>query len=311
MVWKNRWRTSNVDCVGLYAGAALLIGMLGSAHAQSTSNLVLAGQIAPVAPVSVAAPPALLLAKELPADVRVADYLVSEKYDGVRAFWDGRVLRFRGGGVVAAPEWFTRALPAQALDGELWSGRGQFEVTSGIVRQRTPNDVDWRRVKYMVFELPNAEGSFEQRVQQIERIVRDAHNPQLVAVRQFRLRDRLQLQQRLDEVTREGGEGLMLHLASAVYETGRSDVLYKLKPLQDAEAVVVAHLRGNGKYAHQLGALRVRGADGREFNVGGGLSDAQRAHPPEIGSTITYQFNDLTAAGLPRFARFLRVRVGL
>ncbi len=306
---EKKWMWSLSTCFGrVCVGAGLWVGMLGAAHAQSASTLALA---APVAPAISATPPALLLAKELPADVRVADYLISEKYDGVRAFWDGRVLRFRGGGTVAAPEWFTRALPAQALDGELWLGRGLFEVTSGIVRQNTPNDADWRRVKYMVFELPNAVGSFEQRAQQIERLVRDAHNPQLVAVRQFRLLNRSQLQRQLDEVVRAGGEGLMLHLASATYETGRSDVLYKLKPLQDAEAVVIAHLSGNGKYAHQLGALRVRAADGREFNVGGGLSDDQRAHPPELGSIITYQFNGLTTKGLPRFARFLRVRVGL
>lgn len=304
MTGKNKKSVLNVNYLRAYVGMGLLIGVLGAGHGQSMSDSLFVAS-------TVSAAPALLLAKELPAHVRVADYLISEKYDGVRAFWDGRVLRFRGGGVVAAPEWFTRALPAEALDGELWLGRGQFEVTSGIVRQRTPNDADWRRVKYMVFELPNAAGSFEQRVQRVERIVLDARNPQLVAVRQFRLSDRSQLQHQLDEVIRGGGEGLMLHLASAVYETGRSDVLYKLKPLQDADAVVIKHLSGQGKYAHQLGALRVRAADGREFNVGGGLSDAQRAHPPEVGSTITYQFNGLTAKGLPRFARFLRVRVGL
>ena len=309
MAVKNRAWMLSVDFLAMGVGAVLLLGVLGEARAQSPSGLEFA---VPVSPISASVvPPALLLAKELPAHVRVGDYLISEKYDGVRAFWDGRVLRFRGGGVVAAPVWFTRALPAQPLDGELWLGRGLFEQTSGIVRQSQPNDADWRNIKYMVFELPNAVGSFEERAQQIEYIVRDAHNPQLVAVRQFRLPDRSRLQHRLDEVVQAGGEGLMLHLASAPYETGRSDVLYKLKPLQDAEAVVIAHVSGHGKYAHQLGALRVRAADGREFNVGGGLSDAQRADPPAVGSTITYQFNGLTASGLPRFARFLRVRVGL
>ena len=290
----------------MWIGMGTLISVLGAvAHAQGAPTLE------PVQTVSPIAPPALLLAKELPADVCVSDYLISEKYDGVRAFWDGRVLRFRGGGVVAAPEWFTRALPAQALDGELWSGRGRFEATSGIVRQAVPNEADWRRIKYMVFELPNAVGDFEGRVRQMTQIAHQARNPQLVAVTQFRLPDRVALQRQLDEVVRSGGEGLMLHLASAAYETGRSDVLYKLKPLQDAEAVVIAHVSGKGKYAHQLGALRVRAADGREFNVGGGLSDAQRAHPPAVGATITYQFNGLTVKGMPRFARFLRMREGL
>lgn len=255
--------------------------------------------------------PELLLAKILPAHVNVADYLVSEKYDGVRAFWDGHVLQFRGGGVVAAPKWFTDALPARALDGELWAGRGQFELTSGIVRQNMPNDADWRKVKYMIYELPNASGSFEERVQNIQKIVAAANNPQLFAVPQYRVASREILLKQLNQITRDGAEGLMLHLASAPYETGRSDVLYKLKPLQDDEAVVMSYVQGQGKYAGQLGSLHVRAADGREFNIGGGLSDVQRANPPKIGETVTYQYNGLTKNGLPRFARFLRIRVGL
>ncbi|TDR28990.1 DNA ligase [Hydromonas duriensis] len=255
--------------------------------------------------------PSLLLAKELPAHVNVADYLISEKYDGVRAFWDGEVLRFRGGGAIAAPAWFTQALPKVALDGELWLGRGQFEATAAIVRRTTPNDADWKRVRYMIFELPNATGTFAERVQKIERVVATSANPQLVAVQQFKLANRNSLQNKLNEIVQAGGEGVMLHLASAPYTTGRSDVLYKLKPRQDAEATVIAHIQGQGKYAGQLGALRVRTTDGREFNVGGGFSDAQRQSPPAIGATITYQYNGLTKNGLPRFVRFLRVREGL
>ena len=254
------------------------------------------------------AAPELVLAKELPAHVRVADYLISEKYDGVRAFWDGRVLRFRGGGVVPAPVWFTAGLPATPLDGELWLGRGQFEAVSGIVRQTTPVDADWRRIRYMIFELPNAAGTFAQRAAQIQTIVTQSGHPQLVAVPQFHLNTRAQLNETLHQITQAGGEGLMLHLAAAEYETGRSDVLYKLKARQDAEAVVIAHVAGQGKYSEQHGALRVRTSDGREFNIGTGLTNAQRATPPAIGATVTYQYNGLTKNGLPRFARFLRMR---
>ena len=101
----------------------------------------------------------------------------------------------------------------------------------------------------------------------------------------------------------------MLHLASAPYQTGRSDALYKLKLRQDAEATVIGYVAGTGKYAGKVGSLRVRTENGREFNVGGGLNDALRAQPPAIGSVITYQFNGLTKKGQPRFPRFLRVRV--
>lgn len=99
----------------------------------------------------------------------------------------------------------------------------------------------------------------------------------------------------------------MLHSADAPYETGRSDNLLKMKPQEDAEAVVIAHLPGKGKYAGMLGALRVCSESGQEFSLGSGFTDQQRRDPPPIGATVTYRYRDFTATGLPRFASFLRV----
>lgn len=252
--------------------------------------------------------PPLLLAKVLGPGVDPADYLVSEKFDGVRALWDGKVLRFRSGREVHAPRWFTERLPAQALDGELWLGRGRFEDLSGFVRRTAPEDGEWRQITFMVFELPGAPGSFAERARRIESIVTAAGFAQLVAVPQFRVADRALLQHRLDEVVRGGGEGLMLHRADAPYLTGRSDALLKLKPLLDTEAVVKAHVAGAGKYRGMLGALRVEMPDGKQFVIGTGFSDAVRKNPPPVGTTITYTYRGLTKNGLPRFASYLRVR---
>src|ERR1043166_4248317 len=206
-------------------------------------------------------PPALLLANALGPDIDPAKYLVSEKYDGVRAVWDGKVLRFRSGRTVNAPGWFIAKLRAQGLDGELWLGRGRFEALSGVVRKIEPQDEEWRRIKYMIFELLGAPGTFAQRAQRIQEIVGKAQWPQLNAIEQFRVANRAALKRKLDEVVSGGGEGLMLHLADAEYVTGRSDVLLKLKPLQDTEAVVIQHVPGKGKYQGMLGALRVRAPD--------------------------------------------------
>ena len=104
-----------------------------------------------------------------------------------------------------------------------------------------------------------------------------------------------------------GGEGLVLHLASAPLVTGRSDVLLKLKPLSDAEATVIGYIAGKGKYAGMTGALAVKAANGQRFNLGTGLSDVQRKTPPVIGSKVTYTYRDVTPSGKPRFASFLRV----
>lgn len=255
-----------------------------------------------------AAEPAILLAEVYRSGIDPAAYWISEKLDGVRAIWDGKTLRFRSGNLVNAPAWFIRGLPATPLDGELWIGRGSFEQLSGVVRKEVPVDTEWREVRYMIFELPGAAGDFSARVGQIRRVVAAAKQPWLQAIEQFRVADATELQARMVAVVKSGGEGLMLHRADAPYLTGRSDVLLKLKPWEDAEARVVAHIPGKGRNAGRLGALAVETTDGRQFRVGSGFTDAQRQHPPAIGSTITYRFRALTNKGLPRFPSFLRVR---
>ncbi len=249
----------------------------------------------------------VLLAKTAPANIDPAGYLVSEKLDGVRAVWDGKVLRFRSGRMIAAPTWFTAKLPKEPLDGELWVGRGQFDVLSGIVRKAKPVDVEWQKINYMVFELPAGSGSFKDRALAIESIVNATAWSQLQAVEQMTIANRATLQAKLDDVVLAGGEGLMLHLANAPLTTGRSDALLKLKPLNDAEATVVGYIVGKGKYTGMTGALVVKSANGQRFNLGMGLSDAQRKSPPAIGSKVTYTYRDVTPSGKPRFASFLRV----
>jgi DNA ligase-1 len=254
-------------------------------------------------------PPDLLLARETAPTIDPTPYLVSEKFDGVRALWDGRQLRSRSGHVYAAPAWFTAHLPAdQPLDGELWLDRGRFEALSGMVRKAQPQDADWQQIRYLVFELPGAPGPFEQRAAQLRALVAARAWPGLQAVEQTRLPDAAALQQRLQQVVAAGGEGLALHRADAPYETGRSGSLLKLKPQSDAEAVVLQHLAGKGRLVGKMGALQVQAPDGRRFVIGTGFSDAVRSHPPAVGSTVTYRYRGLTDKGLPRFASYLRTQ---
>lgn len=247
-----------------------------------------------------------LLASVYTGQVDPAVCLVSEKYDGVRAVWDGRVLRHRSGREVSAPRSFLASLPGEPVDGELWLGRGRFEALSGIVRTASPREADWSGVRYMVFEMPGGRGSFAERAERLRELVARSGSAQLVAAPQTRVKDRAELQSRFESVVAAGGEGLMLHLASAPFVTGRGDVLMKLKPHLDAEAVVIAHRSGTGKYRGLVGALEVEAPDGRRFLVGSGLTDALRRDPPHPGQTITYRYRDLTSKGLPRFATYLR-----
>jgi DNA ligase-1 len=263
----------------------------------------------PLAPSAISALPAappLLLAQKAPAGLDPSRYWVSEKLDGVRAYWDGQRLFTRHGQPIAAPGWFIAHLPAQALDGELWMARGKFEAASAAVRRQQPLDEEWRALHYMVFELPGAPGSFEQRAGLLRTLAAQASWEGLQAVPQERLPDNAALQARLAAVVRAGGEGLMLHESSADYQSGRQPSLLKLKPHDDDEAVVLGHVAGAGRLQGMLGALRVRNAAGQEFSIGSGFTDAQRRTPPAIGSTVTYRYRGLTGSGLPRFATFLR-----
>ena len=257
------------------------------------------------------APPIELLSSA-PLDVDPHGYLVSEKFDGVRAIWDGRSLRFRSGRAMAAPAWFTEGWPDAALDGELWGGRGRFDVTSASARRSVPDDAEWRGLRLMVFDLPGAAGGFAQRAARIETLVRASASSALVVVDQQLMADRAALQQRLDSVLRGGGEGLVLHRADAPWVAGRSTAVLKLKPLHDAEAQVLACEAGRGRLAGLMGALRVRNVAGIEFRIGTGFTDEQRRHPPAVGSWITYTHRGHTPSGVPRFASYWRAaEVGL
>ncbi len=257
------------------------------------------------------APPALLLAREWPVDADPAGHLVSEKLDGVRAWWDGHRLRFRSGAPIVAPADFLARLPAVPLDGELWLGRGRFDELSGLVRRAQADHTLWRDVNYQVFELPAAGGSFAQRAVALQALCRQQGFAALRALPQQLVADRADLQRRLEAVVAAGGEGLVLHRADAPTATGRGPWLFKHKPLHDAEAWVLAHLPGQGRLAGQVGALQVRSDSGVVFAIGTGLRDADRAQPPAVGQRISYRHRGFTPAGVPRFASYWRPAAAL
>jgi len=240
--------------------------------------------------------------------IPISNYLVSEKYDGIRAIWTGSQLLTRQGNLISAPEWFTAPLPAVWLDGELWTKRQNFEELSSIVRTQTPRDNRWRQVKYMVFDMPDAQLPFEERYKNYSSLIEQINAEHIRPVKQQRFHSNHELSEHLKAMVEHGAEGLMLHLATALHQSGRSDALLKLKPYFDDEAEVIAHLPGKGKYTDMLGALRVRNQQGIEFSIGTGFTDAERDNPPPVGSIITYKYHGYTSNGVPRFASFLRIR---
>ncbi len=252
--------------------------------------------------------PAPMLASGFHAGIDITGYLVSEKLDGVRARWDGRQLLTRAGIRIDAPAWFTASWPAQAMEGELWIGRGHFQQVSDLIRALQPNAPAWQQVRFMAFDLPASVQPFATRTRVLRELVARAALPQLQRITQMHFTDRTRLEARLDAVVASGGEGLMLHHALSHYRAGRTDGLLKYKRWNDAEARVIGYRPGKGKYTGMVGALLVEDAHGRRFALGSGLRDADRAQPPVIGSRVTFRYNGLTARGTPRFARYQRVR---
>lgn len=264
--------------------------------------------------------PDLLLLKSYDESMEVNGWLMSEKLDGVRAYWDGKNLWSRQGNLFAAPEWFTENFPPFELDGELWLGRGQFEQTVSIVNKHRPHS-GWQAITYQIFEVPNQAGGLLERLAILQSYLQHFPAPYVRIIEQVPVKSVEQLQLHLKDLVGLGAEGLVVRNPSAPYLSGRSDQALKVKIKQDAECVVRGYTEGKGKYIGQVGALLCEIAPGqfkhlskpadRVLKIGSGLSDQQRANPPAIGTLVTFQYMGLTRKGLPRFPVFLRVRSDL
>jgi DNA ligase-1 len=244
--------------------------------------------------------------------LNIDEYFISEKLDGIRGFWNGKNLLTRRGNIIHAPLWFIKNWPNTHVDGELWSNRGEFEKISSCIMKRqlhaTQNLSCWHKIQFMIFDLPKNLGTFNQRIQKMNNLVKITDSAYFRAIKQEKVNSIALLNQQLSTVVNLGGEGLMLHHKNAYYKTGRSNNLLKLKRHDDAEAVVIAHIKGKGKYKNKLGSLKVELLSGLTFKIGTGFTDKQRENPPPIGSTVTFKYIGKTARGVPKFASFLRVR---
>lgn len=259
-----------------------------------------------LASVAFAQPNLVLLTKYRP-NMDIAGWYMSEKLDGVRAYWNGYQLISRQGHAFHTPDWFTKDFPPFELDGELWSGRGEFEKIQSITSKDEPNE-GWRRIAYHVFEVPHASGGLLERLQPIKNYLSQHHATTIRVIPQIPCRDDQHLQTYLKQVVSQGGEGLVLRNPNTLYESGRTANALKVKRFDDMEGVVVGYRPGKGKYIGLVGALQIELESGQRFFVGSGLKDADRKAPPGLGTLITFRHQGFTKRGIPRFASFLRVR---
>ena len=249
----------------------------------------------------------LLLAHVWSEEYDPTGWWMSEKLDGVRAYWDGKQFLSRNNNIFYAPEWFTEGLPPHPLDGELWVARKKFDFTSGLVRQQSKSN-DWKQVRYVIFDAPEASGPFEDRLQFLSMGIgtwKSAH----ASIHEHTICKGVDhLISELDRITKLGGEGLMLRKPGSAYERTRSITLLKVKTFLDAEAVVIGYEAGAGRHKGRVGALMARFGNGKEFKVGTGLKDKERESPPAVGSTINVKYQELTKDGIPRFPVYVGLR---
>jgi DNA ligase-1 len=252
------------------------------------------------------APDLLLLTKYRPG-MDINGWYMSEKLDGVRAYWNGRQLLSRQGKPFAAPAWFTGILPPFELDGELWIGRGRFEETLSIVSRDQPHP-GWRSITYNIFEIPNAPGGLDSRLGRLREYLQYHPVAYLQIIPQVVCQNADHLMRRLEAVVTAGAEGLVLRNPASSYATGRSPNALKVKRFDDMEGRVIGYRPGKGKYQGMTGALWVEISGNRRFYIGSGLTDQLRAVPPPVGSVITFKHQGFTNTGLPRFASYSRMR---
>ena len=254
-------------------------------------------------------------------DQNVSAWLASEKLDGVRAYWDGENLLSRQGKKLNAPLSFTKNFPKFALDGELYAKELKFEEIQASVMDKLPDEKAWSKLKFHVFDVPEASGGLPRRLEVLAKFLKNEPNQNLIIIKQIKMRDNAQFLKFTESIIAKGGEGAVVREPNAPYERKRSKNALKFKKFKDAECEVITINKGSGKYANLAGSLTCKALgskddkekagepkEGTIFKIGSGLSDKNRQDPPKIGSIITYKFQNLTANGKPRFPIFLRIR---
>ncbi len=250
--------------------------------------------------------PKLLLLEQY-EDQNITGYLMSEKLDGIRAYWDGKNLLSRSGKIIHAPKWFKKNFPSFEVDGELWSKRGDFEFIQSVVMDKKPSK-GWKKITYNIFEVPNQKGKLIKRLEVLKKYLKSHQIHHMKIIKQTVCEDKKHLEKFFEEVKSKGGEGVVLRDPKAPYIAKRTTKALKYKDFEDDECEVVSYHKGKGKYEGLLGSFTCSLKNGVEFKVGSGLIDKERRNPPAIGKIITFKHQGYTKYGKPRFPVFLRVR---
>ena len=236
--------------------------------------------------------------------IDISNWYMSEKLDGIRAYWDGKELFSKNKNKIFAPSWFTKDFPPFPLDGELWTKRGDFENIQSIVLSQQESQ-NWESVTYNIFEIPNANGNFKTRLDFLENYLKKNPNRYIKIIPQIVCKDKNHLNKFLKELLENGAEGVIIKNPNLSYETGRTNNALKVKEFLDDEGKVIAH---NFNKDGSFKSLKIELKNKTVFNLGGGFKKEDRLNPPKIGEFVTFKYYGFTKNGKPKFASFLRVR---
>lgn len=233
----------------------------------------------------------------------IKNWYMSEKLDGIRAYWNGKELLSKNGNKIYAPSWFIENFPPFELDGELWTKRDDFETVQNIVLDKSPSK-DWNKITYNIFEVPNQNGNFDERLKIVGNWLKSNPNKYIKIIPQLLCKDKKHLNIYLQELLNKKAEGIILKNPNTNYFTGRNENILKVKKFFDMEGIVINHNYSKGKFK----SLVIKLENEIIFNLGGGFSNLQRENPPKIGEIVTFKYYGLTKKGKPKFASFLRIR---
>ncbi len=250
-----------------------------------------------------AKPLAFLQHAEIYKEQNVSGWVMSEKLDGIRGYWNGAALYTKSGKRLYPPKKFTENFPPFALDGELWNRRQDFEQIQSTVLK---HDGSWIGISYNIFEAPAAKGNFFERLETVKQWFELHRNPSVRVVEQYPCQNAQKLEAFLDEVVVKGGEGVIVKNPYLDYVSGRTSTILKVKKAQDMEGKVIAV--NTKDYTNVMKSLTLELDNGIRFNLGNGFTDAQRLHPPKKGDLVTFKHYGFTAYGRPKFASFMRIR---
>lgn len=257
-------------------------------------------------------------------------WYMSEKYDGIRAFWTGKELRTRSmRKFTCVPSWFIKKLPRGIpLDGEIIVPNKPFQYFSSLSITKE-EDPKWKEVEYKVFDMPIPNVSFEERLNRLRKI-KGIDLVEFIKLKNIKA-DFKKVNEYFRKVVEKGGEGVILIKADSHYLPKRVKHCLKYKKEMSGEAEVIGYCEGFGKYYQKLGKFKCKiPKTGKTFYCGTGLSDELRnmyhfdktvcylidddkphLKAPRIGDIITFNCMEILPSGIPRMSVFKGIRTDI